>query len=123
MALINGGTTPNLDIGRGETLEVFQSTKLYEDWEGGIQRILNVIQPQFSSNQEKPSSESPYAQLTNMQEQVHPAAEAYSEAIEIASDQNLVKWRQLFKQVRSSASTSLVQWGRNELLSGHEQSI
>lgn len=117
---LNECEIPDLDIGKGETLEVFQSTKLYENWEDGIQRILNVIQPQFSSNQGEPSSESPYAQLTNMREQVHPAAEAYSEAIEIASDQNLVKWRQLFKQVRSTASTSLVQWGRNELLSEHE---
>ena len=117
---LNECEIPDLDIGKGETLEIFQSTKLYENWEDGIQRILNVIQPQFPSDQGEPSSESPYAQLTNMQEQVHPAAEAYSEAIEIASDRNLVKWRQLFKQVRSTASTSLVQWGRNELLSEHE---
>lgn len=75
---LNECEIPDLDIGRGETLEVFQSTKLYEDWKGGIQRILNVIQPQFPSDQEKPSPGSPYAQLTNMQEQIHPAAEAYS---------------------------------------------
>lgn len=117
---LNECEIPEFDIGKGETLEVFQSTKLYENWEDGIQRILNVIQPQFPSDQGEPSSESPNAQQINMQEQVHPAAEAYSEAIEIASDQNLVKWRQSFKQVHSTVSTSLVQWGRNELLSGCE---
>ena len=117
---LNECEIPDLDIGKGETLEIFQSTKLYEDWEGGIQRIVNVIQTQFPSDQEEPSSESPYAQEINMQEQVYPAAEVYSEAIEIASDQNIVKWRQLFKRVRSTVSTSLVQWGRNELLSERE---
>ena len=117
---LNECEIPEFDIGKGETLEVFQSTKLYENWEDGIQRILNVIQPEFPSDQEDSSSERPSTHLSNIQEQVHPAAKAYSEAIEIASDQNLVKWRQLLKQVRSTATTSLLQWGRNELLSGHE---
>ena len=101
-------------------MEVFQSAKLYEDWEGGIQGILNVIQPELPSDQRDTSSGKPHAFLSNAHEQGHPATNTYLKAIEIASDQNPVKWRQLFKQTRSTVSTSLVQWGGNELLSGHE---
>ena len=111
---------PDIDIGPGETLQDFNYVNLYEDWETGIQDILNVIQPGLSSDQGDPFSQSLYSQLPNLQEQVHPADEAYSKAVEITSDQNPVKWRQLFKQMRSTISTSLVQWGRNELLSDHE---
>ena len=37
---------PDIDIGRGETLHNLQYVSLYEDWNAGIQSILNVIQPQ-----------------------------------------------------------------------------
>ena len=36
---------PDRDIGGGETLQDLQYVELYKDWDSGIQRILNVIQP------------------------------------------------------------------------------
>lgn len=36
---------PDYDIGAGETLQDLQYVELYKDWNDGIQRILNVIQP------------------------------------------------------------------------------
>ena len=41
---LNECEIPDLDIGRGETLQDLQSVALYEDWNRGIQRILDVIQ-------------------------------------------------------------------------------
>ena len=100
---LNECEIPSLEISSTETLNDLNHVKLYEDWNAGIQRILGVIQ------QGSPSPQ-----------QVHPATSTYSEAIEITSNQNSVKWRQLIKQARSTVSTSLVQWGRDELLSGHQ---
>ena len=105
---LNDCDIPDWDIGRGETLGTFQSAKLYEDWQGGLQSILNAIQSEFSSEQGTPPSEKLYTQLSNILEQVDSATDFYSEAIEIASDRNRVKWRQLFKRVRSTVSASLV---------------
>jgi hypothetical protein len=36
---------PDRDIGGGETLQSIQWVDLYQDWDSGIQRILNVIRP------------------------------------------------------------------------------
>ena len=49
---LNECEIPDTDIGRNETLRDLQSVALYEDWNLGIQRILNVIQREFSSGSE-----------------------------------------------------------------------
>ena len=36
---------PDIDIGPGETLQDFNYVDLYEDWDTGIQSIVEVIQP------------------------------------------------------------------------------
>ncbi len=36
---------PNIDIGAGKTLRDIEYIELYRDWDAGIHRILNVIQP------------------------------------------------------------------------------
>ena len=41
---LNECEIPHRDIGGGETLQDLQYVKLYEDWDGGIQRILKAIQ-------------------------------------------------------------------------------
>ena len=41
---LNECEIPDIDIGGGETLQDLQYVSLYEDWNAGIQRILNVIQ-------------------------------------------------------------------------------
>ena len=43
---LNECELPDFDIGRGKTLENLTYVKLYEDWDGGIQRIVNLIQPE-----------------------------------------------------------------------------
>jgi HEAT repeat protein len=43
--LLNDCRLPNRSIGAGETLNSLQHVRLYEDWDGGIQRVLSVIQP------------------------------------------------------------------------------
>lgn len=45
---LNECKIPDIDIGRGETLQDLQYISLYKDWDAGIQRILNVIQPEPS---------------------------------------------------------------------------
>ena len=42
---LNECEIPDLDIGRGETLLDLQHVNLYEDWEGNIQRIREIVQP------------------------------------------------------------------------------
>ena len=43
---LNKCEIPDIDIGRGETLQDLHYVKLYEDWDAGIQSILDVIQPE-----------------------------------------------------------------------------
>lgn len=117
---LNDCELPDIDIGRGETLNDLTYVKLYEDWEVGIKSIVKVIKTGHPSGKEVPSSEELDVQSTNRPKPALSATDIYSEAIEITSNQNPVKWRQLNKQVRSTASTSLVQWGRVELLSGNQ---
>ena len=45
---LNDCEIPDRSIGGGKTLQAFQYVNLYEDWDGGIQRILRVIQPASS---------------------------------------------------------------------------
>ena len=45
---LNECEIPDIDIGGGETLQDLQYVSLYEDWNAGIQRILNVIQSEQS---------------------------------------------------------------------------
>ena len=41
---LNECEVPDLDIGRGETLGDLQYVNLYEDWDGNLQRILEIVQ-------------------------------------------------------------------------------
>jgi TIR domain len=41
--LLNPGTLPALPIGPGETLHDIHYVALYSDWEGGVQRLIDVI--------------------------------------------------------------------------------
>jgi hypothetical protein len=43
--LLSACDVPNRQISQVETLRDIQWVELYEDWEGGLQRILSVIQP------------------------------------------------------------------------------
>ena len=43
---LNRCKIPDRNIGGGETLNDIQYVSLYEDWDAGIQSILNVIQPE-----------------------------------------------------------------------------
>ena len=45
---LNECEIPDRDIGGGETLRDFQHVNLYEDWEGNIQRIREIVQPASS---------------------------------------------------------------------------
>ena len=45
---LNECEIPDLDIDRGETLLDLQHVNLYEDWEGNIQRIREIVQPTSS---------------------------------------------------------------------------
>ena len=47
---LNKCELPDFDIGRGKTLEDLTYVKLYEDWDSGIQRIVNLIRPESSEN-------------------------------------------------------------------------
>ena len=117
---LNECMIPDREIGAGETLNDLNHVKLYEDWNTGIERIVKVIQSEPPSGEEVPSSGELDVQPSNGPKPAESATDVYSEAIEITSNQNSVKWRQLIKQVRSTVSTSLVQWGRDELLSRHQ---
>ena len=44
---LNDCEVPDIDIGRGETLEDLTYVDLYEDWNVGIKSILKVIKPDF----------------------------------------------------------------------------
>ena len=50
---LNECEIPDFNIGAGETLEALTYVKLYEDWNDGIQRILNVIQPKSPEETER----------------------------------------------------------------------
>jgi len=41
---LNRCEIPDRDIGAGATLQDLQYVELYQDWDAGIQRIVNVIQ-------------------------------------------------------------------------------
>ena len=43
---LNECELPDIDIGRGKTLEDITYVKLYENWKDGIQRIVKIIQPE-----------------------------------------------------------------------------
>ena len=45
---LNDCEIPDRDIGGGETLRDLQYVNLFEDWDGGIQKILRVVQPSSS---------------------------------------------------------------------------
>ena len=44
---LNECELPDIDIGRGKTLEDLTYVKLYENWDDGIQEIVKVISPKF----------------------------------------------------------------------------
>ena len=118
---LNECEIPDIDIGANLTLQAINYVDLGEDWTDGIQRILKVIQPEFSSEPEISSDEASDSQSSDIPEQLESATDTYSEAIEYTGDDNLIKWRQLLKRVRGSASKFLVQWGRNEILSQQQE--
>ena len=68
---LNECEIPDRDIGGGETLNDFQHVSLYEDWNGGIQRILEVIQPEFPSDQR--DSSVPEIEITSDQNTEFPS--------------------------------------------------
>lgn len=119
---LNECEIPNQSIGPNETLRDLQYVALYEDWESGIQSIVKVIRPEFSFEQEFSPSEASDPQPINIPENRKSATDAYAEAIKYVSESNLIQWRQLSKQVRAHTSKSLIQWGRDELLSQQQQS-
>jgi hypothetical protein len=43
--LLSDCKIPNIDIGAGKTLNDIQAVFLYKNWDDGIQRILEVVQP------------------------------------------------------------------------------
>ena len=45
---LNDCGLPDIALGPGETLEDLNYVDLYEDWDNGIQRIVNLIQPKSS---------------------------------------------------------------------------
>ena len=47
--LLSKCVVPDRDIGAGETLPDIQQVRLYEDWQGGIKRIISVINPKAVS--------------------------------------------------------------------------
>lgn len=118
---LNECEIPDGDIGANETLQDLNYVDLGEDWADGIRRIIEVIQPEFSSEPEISSDEALDSQSSGILEQLESAIDVYSEAIEYASEGNLLKWRQLFRRVQGNVTKSLVQWGRNELLSQQQR--
>ncbi len=46
--LFEGGTVPDRPIGGGETLRDIQWVDLCEDWESGVQRVMQVVRPEIS---------------------------------------------------------------------------
>lgn len=118
---LNECEIPDRSIGPGETLRDLQYIALYEDWGNGIHGLVEEIRPEFSSEQEFASSEASAPDPTDTPEERESVSDVYSEAIEYISAGNLIKWRQLLKRVRANASKSLVQWGRNELLSQQQR--
>ena len=118
---LNECEIPNREIGPGETLRDLQYVALYEDWKSGIGNIVEVIRLEFSSEQEDSSSEVLDLEPIDIPENGESATDVYSEAIEYTGDDNFIKWRQLLKGARASASKFLVQWGRNEVLSEQQE--
>ncbi len=47
---LNACELPDIDIGGGETLRSLQPIALHEDWDAGIQQILDIIPPAASEN-------------------------------------------------------------------------
>jgi hypothetical protein len=45
-ALLSDCEIPDISIGAGETLRSFHWVTLYDNWDDGVQRILNVVQPE-----------------------------------------------------------------------------
>ena len=47
---LNECEIPDIDIGEGESLRTLQYVNLYEDWNSGIQKILNIMPSGFSES-------------------------------------------------------------------------
>lgn len=105
---LNECEIPDRPIGAGKTLRSLQVVALYEGWTKGVQRILKVVQPESLSGQEDSSSEELGEQLSNR---------VYSEAFNLARDDDFLGWRQFAKPIWPNARESLVQFGNEELLS------
>lgn len=95
---------PDRDIGAGETLQDFHYFELYTDWDGGIQRILKVIQPipvevQNLIHALQPNDEGVRSRAAEALGQIgEPAKDAVPALIEALDDEN---------QVRSNATKAL----------------
>ena len=105
---LNECEIPDRDIGAGKTLRSLQVVALYEGWTKGVQRILKVVQPESLLGQEDSASEELGEQLSNR---------VYSEAFNLARDDDFLGWRQFAKPIWPNARKSLVQFGKEELLS------
>ena len=108
---LNECEIPDRDIGAGKTLRSLQVVALYEGWTKGVQRILKVVQPESLSGQEDSASEELGERLSNR---------VYSEAFNLARADDFLGWRQFAKPIWPNARKSLVQLGKNELLSGQQ---
>ena len=105
---LNECEIPDRPIGAGKTLRSLQVVALYEGWTKGVQRILKVVQPESLSGQEDSSSEELGEQLSNR---------VYSEAFNLARDDDFLGSRQLAKSIWPNVRKSLVRFGNEELLS------
>lgn len=108
---LNECEIPNRNIGAGKTLRSLQVVSLYEGWSKGIQSILKVVQPESLSGQENSASEELGERLS---------IRVYSEAFNLARADDFLGWRQFAKPIWPNARKSLVQLGKNELLSGQQ---
>ena len=82
---LNECQIPDIDIGAGKTLLDINYVNLYEDWDGNIQRILRVIQPESFVGQEPTSSEEPDRQPTDISRQIESAIESDTEVVNLSS--------------------------------------
>ena len=105
---LNECEIPDRDIGAGKTLRSLQVVALYEGWTKGVQRILKVVQPESLLGQEDSASEELGEPLSNR---------VYSEAFNLARDDDFLGWRQFAKPIWPNARKSLVRFGNEELLS------
>ena len=93
---LNSCEIPNLDIGKGETLQDLQHVDLYKDWDVNIQRILKIVQPASSEPINASTSEQPINQNAetcydlgnayNDGGNYDPAIENFNEAIKLKPD-------------------------------------